>query len=561
MPAEHCVITGCIAANLLERPTYKGKFQNDRQMYELTIPCAKIMATRLKGKPIIAEHDEGNGSIGEVLYSWVDGNKWYVQAEIDQSTRAGIDMVKAIVGGEGNPFPEQIGEFSLCTGIDKLTPYEVSWVVKGARKDCTIDNISLVDSNELETIKQQEYIHEDLLVPEHLSLDAPRISATFFGLNKMSNYTSIRQPAAPTKYESMMMDDVPETKSILQKIESKKQELAQLEKAASAATGAGGQATGLDEESRLEKRLAELRGAKGSKQQPPQGNQAANTQAYNQQQQVGQPTGDKQFDELIEGMHLGKEPTSGNHHTLYSDPRDAHFAELAGVFDSKGNVLTSQQKQESARKLFEIAQASKADREALAQTKRQVEMLTKANNEYQSSAAADKADKDKQRKQAATMIQRLLQKNTPTPTEAEKQEFDSGVADLSEGRTDDGFRKMMPQFIKASALMSMRDNMQNERSQQQEEEDETGSYRESMNKMLGISQQGLIQASAANRKRSRDVNYNSPAAAASAASNWKPMQSDLPVNIAQLLSSVDGNPEYDTDHYTVPGKPKSSRPR
>lgn len=562
---QHCVITGVIASDLLDRPTYIGEWANDRQMFELTVPYARIMATRLKGKPLDAEHMEDNGAIGTILHSWVEGKKWYIQALLDGSTLAGIDMIKAVTSAQGSPYGQRIGELSLSTKGDKLTPTAVGIVVKGARDGCTIDNVSLVNSNELEAIKRQEYKIDDIDIPEHPPSETPRIAASFA---EMSNvHQALRTPGPPQAYYQPA--DKSNDQSLSQTVADLKQEIARMKGAAPAAPTASAPPQSRvynsteDEAQSLEKRLAELR-ARGGTSQRAESSQVKNTGGP---QHTGNPQVDEMLDDLTPGA--GGKPRTSNQHILYTNPQDAadaRFMEIAGVFDSR--IPTNQQKEQAARALSEAAQQSKADREELAQVKMQAQLLAKKLNEAEARSASHEAEKQKQAKQAAMVLKRLIQKNTPPPTEAETEELESGVSDISQGKTDEGMQKLLPAMIRASAFCDVRDSAQS----MEDEDQSSGQYSRAVRQALGQPAEGLIQASGANRKRAYENSNHTSSSSSSAygrnasqarGKNWERLSliDDIPSDLARQMHEMTNNPEYDTENVRLPELPKHFRTR
>ncbi len=195
---EHVLITACLARDLKDKPSYTGHWTNDEQKYELTKAYAQVMATRLKGKPLMTEHYEENGAIGEIVHCWIDDekNEWHMQAVIDTNSRAGMDIVNGMLD-EDNPFGDRIGEVSLASeGFDVV---EASVVKRGARPGSTIDKVQLVTKAQLEAIKKQEYKMNLANIPDYIpQTGAPRICASFN--HEMSTYTAVRNPAPPTTY-------------------------------------------------------------------------------------------------------------------------------------------------------------------------------------------------------------------------------------------------------------------------------------------------------------------------------------------------------------------------
>ena len=190
----YCVVTGCIARELLAKPSFSGvAVPYSKEFYELTIPYARVMAKRLKGKPFQVEHEEF--IIGEILHSWIDEkNQWMIKALIDRTTRSGNDMILAILKDPNSTIP--MAQLSLTHQGHE--PLEVSLVVTGARDGSTIDQIEMVDASGLDAIKSLDYNVKEYDLPppaSEIPVDTPTIRAT-----QMSTYAFTRAAPTPTQY-------------------------------------------------------------------------------------------------------------------------------------------------------------------------------------------------------------------------------------------------------------------------------------------------------------------------------------------------------------------------
>jgi hypothetical protein len=452
-------------------------------------------------------------------------------------------------------------------------------VVKGARNGCTIDNVSLVNSNELAAIKRQEYKIDDIDIPEYPPSETPRIAASF---GEMSNtYQALRmQGPAATYYQPEKAND-----AVSKTLADMQQEIERLKGGTGGGSGAHvpqARAPNPHEELQsLEKRVAELRaqggGGGGGAPAAAAGGQTGQRQAVSQWNNTAekQPsTGNQQVDTLLNdltpGSAGGKPPTS-NQHIIHMNPQDdieARFMQVAGVFDRP--IATRQEKEQASRALSEAAQQSRADRDEVAQLRLQNQMLAKKYNESEARAASHEAEKAKQAKQAATVLKRLLQKNLPPPTDAEAQELESGANDMSQGKMDEGMQKLLPAMIRASAFCDVRDSAQS----MEDEDQSSGQYTRALRQALGQSSEGLIQASGANRSNKRSYDTSNTSAHGSSSSsnnrnatpqskNWQrlSLRDDIPDDMARRIAEVEHDPDIDTENFKLPERVKNARTR
>ena len=247
---RHYIVVGCIAKDLPETLSYlprPGHKRTRAQEKEMTRSYAEVMAGRIKGKPLLTEHQYQLGAFGEVLHSWVDDEKgWMVACRIDSHTASGNALLQACMEGRAT-------ELSLGHDDDEngLRPAEVSMVTKGARPYSNIHLIGQVDSSTLERIKSQVYKpslglsndHNTKSTAEYLNLQPPRICCSWnpaldtdststpsSSSNMASNpqplknsHIALRKPAPPVQYVNAGGD--PEIQSILQGVESKTSEV------------------------------------------------------------------------------------------------------------------------------------------------------------------------------------------------------------------------------------------------------------------------------------------------------------------------------------------------
>jgi hypothetical protein len=122
-PAEGRTIRrkGIICPKLLHDYTYDRHTgpTNVEQHFELTHNDFDVMAGKLNGKPIIAQH--GEIPIGKVLNNWRDGDTWKIEFEVDGSTLCGQEEILAIESGLKD-------RLSLKHHRGDMEPYEVSLV-------------------------------------------------------------------------------------------------------------------------------------------------------------------------------------------------------------------------------------------------------------------------------------------------------------------------------------------------------------------------------------------------------------------------------------------------
>ena len=438
----HCVITGCIARGLLAKPTFAGMWRPDRtdltteQKYELTVPYAQIMSTRLKGQPLMTEHDEDNGSVGEILHCWIDeNNDWYMQAVIDRSTRAGNDIITGMLSEK---FGEQVCELSLSH--EGFKPREVSIVKKGARDGSTVDKIQIVNASELDAIKRQEYKVQNLEIPEHFPIDAPRISASFG--SKMSTFTAVRNPTPPVTYASTAYAPS-EAAPILNQVNQMRQQNQHLLAAQQQAEASKQQQNQQqqqqqpqDDEATLLKKLNDLRAQK-QLQQP---QTPAQVQFTNLTNTLSQPA-------------AANDPANtGNIHTLHTNPADDKLMQIAGMFEGR-NMLSKEQMEIGKGALLDVAVQSKAAREALAQKEAELEALRQKNADLEQKVNHHEGDLLKQKRQAAALLRKVLIKTNPPLTPQEEKDMNNGEADFGNGQTDKAMKQFEPFIIRASAMI------------------------------------------------------------------------------------------------------------
>jgi len=442
----HCVITGCIARGLLLKPTFAGSWSPDRtdltsdQKYELTVPYAQIMSTRLKGQPLMTEHDEDNGSIGEILHCWIDDkNDWYMQAVIDRSTRAGNDIIKGMLS---ETFGEQVCELSLSH--EGFKPREVSIVKKGARDGSTVDKIEIVNADGLAAIKNQEYKVEIPEIPDHFPTDTPRICASF--ANKMSTYTAVRNPTPPVTYANTAhapSEAVPILNQVNQMRQQNHTLLAQQQMAEKQQQMQQQQvqAPKEDDEATLLKKLNDIR----ARQQP---QTPAQIQFANLTHTLSQPA------------DANNPANTGNIHTLHTNPEDDKLMQIALMFEGR-NMLSKEQMEVGKGALLDVAAKSKATRDALAQKEAELEALRQKNADLEQKVNHHEGDLLKQKRQAAALLRKVLTKTNPPLTQQEEKDMNNGENDFANGQTDRAMKQFEPFLIRASALIDAAESAQN----------------------------------------------------------------------------------------------------
>ena len=515
----HCVITGCIARGLLKKPTFAGIWSPDRtdlttdQKYELTLPYAQIMSTRLKGQPLMTEHDEDNGTVGEILHCWIDDkNDWYMQAVIDRNTRAGNDIIKGMLS---ETFGEQVCELSLSH--EGFKPREVSIVKKGARNGSTVDKIQIVNAAELDAIKKQEYKVQILEIPEHFPIDPPRISASFG--NKMATYTAVRNPTPPVTYASTAYAPS-EAAPILNQVNQMRQQNQQLLAAQQQAEASKQQQNNQqqqqqqpqDDEATLLKKLNDIRAQK--QQQQPQ--TPAQVQFTNLTNTLSQPA-------------AANDPANtGNIHTLHTNPEDDKLMQIAGMFEGR-NMLSKEQMEVGKGALLDVAAKSKATRDALAQKEAELEALRQKNADLEQKVNHHEGDLLKQKRQAAALLRKVLTKTNPPLTQQEEKDMNNGENDFANGQTDRAMKQFEPFLIRASAMIDAAELASHPNSEMAQQANVGGAgmnFLSEMQKVLNPSS-ALVQASYHGRQGHKR-GYEHMAAASSAAAAAGSMRSGAP---------------------------------
>ena len=490
MDNRQCVITGCIARKLLDNPSYEGSPKTREQLYELTVPYAKIMASKLKGRPLMTEHE--GGSIGEIIHSWVTPNKqWWIKAIIDRNSRAGNDMIKAMLN-EDNPFPEagQIAELSLCH--QGLKPIEVSMVVQGARDGCTIEGVELLDNAEITAIKHQQYNANLTGDSPHSNLDPPLVCASF---NNMSaSFTAIRKDAPAIQYARNETPD--EARGILNQVEAMKAKQGQFQPNI---TGQSQSQDPAHERNQILRRLQEL-----DTKNPP----------------VNPKT--TQFEGLINKLqgNGGEQSNTGNIHVMHDNPADdQHLLALASVFDSSGrNILNKQQMQEGKQSLIQIAHTQQTMKEELAKRDAALQEANEERQKLKDELSRHENDIIKQRAQTASMIAKLVKAANIRPSPSDQTALDQFQNEYSTGNIDQSMRTIQPQLIKASAFAEA-NFMQNDADMDTESE-QSGNMMSQLQRILNNNNQApLIKASGFNKRKVDAMYSDSSAAAAGHSSN------------------------------------------
>jgi hypothetical protein len=196
---EHVILTACIVRKLLDKPTFTGPPTTPEQKYEMTKQLARVLAGRLKGKPLLTEHENKLGSVGEIVHSWIDEatGSWHIQAAVDTNTMSGLHVLETILS-QREDGTHVLGEVSLSHQGD--SPIEVSAVEKGARDDCTIDDVQIITSEQLKEIKNQCYKISPDEIPVHLPPGAPVVRASFASRKMTTTYTAIQKAPPATSY-------------------------------------------------------------------------------------------------------------------------------------------------------------------------------------------------------------------------------------------------------------------------------------------------------------------------------------------------------------------------
>jgi hypothetical protein len=519
--AEHCVITGCIARKLLPKLTYTGVPVGD-QIYELTVPYAKVMATRLKGRPLQVEHEEG--AVGEILHSWVnDKNEWYMKALIDRKQRCGNDMIMAMLADKDSPVPVQIAELSLTH--QGMEPYEVSMVMRGAREGSTVDQVELVDSDTLAAIKNMEYKADN--VESSLSQFPPDTPIV------MASFTAVRNPAPPVTYANL--ENAPsEALPILRGVEQMRQQAQQTNtRAAAAAAGAD---PAEEDEATLMKKLQAIQAKKRAQVQSPEASQFSRLT-----DKLGQP-----------GI-AGDPRNTGNIHSIYENPADDPILRVAGLFENR-NVLSKDQMEGGKTMLMDIAQKTKASRDLLAQKDAELAALKAQNSALADEVRTHEGGLEKQRKQTASLLKKLMIKTNPKPTESEEKELDTFESSYVAGNKD-AVQTLNPFLVRASALLDAAAATSggdvDMGGGSGESSGDQGNFLHALQQALNPNQQ-LVKASAYNKRRFDEMSSSSAgpsrssaaAAASSSSSLWQ--QCGVPPHMAAMFQKMDNGGVEDT---------------
>ena len=503
---QHVLITACLARDLKDKPSYTGPWQNNEQKYELTKAYAQVMATRIKGKGLMAEHFEDNGPIGEIVHTWIDNNEWHMQAVIDTNTRAGMDIVAGMLD-ENNPFGDRIGEVSLAS--EGFNVVEASVVKRGARPGSTIDRVELVSKAQLDAIKKQEYKVDMQNIPDYIpQTGAPRICASF-GSGEMASYISVRNPAPPVTYASQAHAPA-EAAPVMSQVELMRQAQAQQQQIYSHSNNSSTAAAGWEQSAGdAEGARTTARTACAAEWRPPHSSSHRHSSAAAVQQSHA---------EAGESGDPNDPTNSGNIHTLHSNPEDDKLLSIAGVFQGAGNVLSNQQKQEAATKLLEVAASTKATREALAAKETELAEYKKRNSELEEKVQHHEGDLAKQKRQTAAMLKKILIRHNPPLSSQENTEMTAFEENFAAGKTDRALEQARPFLIRASALIDASDQAAELHAQQTQAGNSSSTLMADMAKILNTG--SLVQASYGNRlagqKRGYDSMDGSSAAAAAA---------------------------------------------
>lgn len=509
---QHCVITGCIARKLLPKHTYTGQPVGSEQMYELTLPYARVMATRLKGRPLQVEHDDG--AIGEILHSWVnEKNEWYIKALIDRNSRSGNDIIKSMLQDEGSPVPMQIAELSLTH--QGMQPYEVSMVMRGARDGSTVEQVELVDTEGLNAIKNLDYKVDIQESQEQFPSDTPVIMASF---------TALRNPTPATTYASLA-NAPSEAIPILKGVDQMRQQMHQMQQQQQqqqqpAAAAAGGAPE--DDEATLMKKLQALQSRRSVAQTP-------------QEAQFSRLT-----DKLSQPGIAGDPNNSGNVHTLHENPEDDQLMRVAGLFENKKNVFSRDELEGGKGMLMDIAQKTRANREAMAAKDAENAALAKKNAELQAQLNHHENDIEKQRKQTASLLKKLMIKTNPKATESEEKELDAFETNYVAGNKD-AVQGLNPFLVRASAMLDAAANFSGDADMDSGESSSTPNFMHALQQALNPNQP-LVKASGMNKRRYDNI--SSSAAAAASPSIWQ--KSGVHPSLAAMFQKVESNGVEDT---------------
>lgn len=500
---QFCVITGCIARNLLAKPTYSGRPTTREQLYEMTIPYAKIMSSRLKGQPLLAEH-EGE-KIGEILHAWVNNkNEWFMEAMIDRNCRSGNDMIKAMLN-QNSPWPCQMAELSLSH--QGMNPIEISMVMEGARPGSTIEGVSLVDLKTLDALKSQEYIVEDEEVPSYIPTDTPIVCAS---ASKMSSYTAIRNSPPPVTYTQS--ENAPtEAKPILDGIRTMQEQQQRQPTAEDVAT----------KRASLIKQLQDL--------------------------DVNRVTPQDQFNNVL--TKLGQpgqadDPNNtGNIHTMHGNPMEDSLVSLAGLFQT--NILNKDQMQTGQTKILELAQSARKQRDDIAQKENDLKLKDSKIAELEAKVKHHESDMSRQKSQTAAMIKKLLLRSSPPMNEKENNVLNDFQNAYTSGNTDEAMKTLQPALIRASAFIDATDSLQSSDMDMQTPYQQPNIMQAVQNIMSHSSQQPTIRASAG-LKRSYDQVTTAPpeAGASSSYQMWENPAVPIHPVLAAMCSGVERKGAY-----------------
>lgn len=214
------LLTGRIARALRPTHSYQTSPATDAERLELTHDEARTMSARLIGQPLWLEHghtdNDADNKIGELLHGYVEGDDWWVQAVLDEHTRAGRDVLAGMLQVPGARLPEPFLHLSLTHWLHTHTPTEVSVVHTPAREGCAIESLTSITNEDLEALRKKTTHYEASTQPPPHSL---RVSASI---------RSMTSPAPPAPQPQMQGQPppVPTAEQIInmqQKLNSLKQ--------------------------------------------------------------------------------------------------------------------------------------------------------------------------------------------------------------------------------------------------------------------------------------------------------------------------------------------------
>jgi len=503
------VITGCVARNLRSVPSFSGK-PNQIQKFELTLPVAQIMARRLKNKPLRTEHmkkvrvkqdgelenaDDQPGaaepvqevnSAGMILHSWIDEkNDWYIQARLDD-TLQGHELANMILSNK-------VGQLSLSHCPANLNPDEVSAVVRGQRDQCFIENIQLMSDDEVGHIISQEYKPTaNISYSNQLGDSASNTSggndelyirATFkFDNNTMatnntpypygaqaektravdSTFLKVRKPAGRVQYDSTNAD--PSTSGdinqVLQTVDQQHRRVAErLGMPGNQTLLANGEQSQLTPRPRARPDYSPVTGSETTDAKVARLEQLMLRQQELLEAQHGPPKTVAQLaNEMNDSLEEDTPYSTGRSHRLTTSAIDQGLPELMKLLHTKKQLMEGGEMKVTRDIVTGVAIETGALRD-------ENEQLRAENARLKQSEQAHSRDKESTRAQASKILQKLIASKLKGKVDGNA--LAAGGQALSDGNTDEAWRILDSELVKASFQCDLEESQQSQQQEQQ----------------------------------------------------------------------------------------------